>query len=173
MSSTYHKSYRKKSIFSTQNIILVCIGWGVLAILYFLLFSAQIPGADGTPKRAEWYVIGTNILEAIAYLGAGILCLRNWRSPQIASNRNLWLAMCIGMFSYFLGGVFFGYTELILKQDPSVSFGDIFFVITYLSVGVGIIFAVTSRRINLEIWQWIIVLAIAAFGSTVAWVISP
>ena len=128
MSSSYENSYRPQSIVTTGNIILLNIGWAVLALLYFLLFSAKVPGADGSESRAEWYVIGTNIFEAVAYLGAGILCLRNWRSPQIVSGRNVWLAIGIGMLSYFLGGIFFGYTEIILKKEPDVSIGDVFFV---------------------------------------------
>jgi len=157
---------------TTQNIVLASIGWGVLALLYFLLFSAKIPTPDGIERRANWYLIGTNILEAVAYLSAGLLCLRNWRSLQIASDRNVWLAMGIGMLSYFLGGIFFGYTEIILKEEPIVSLGDVFFVITYLLLGVGMILTVASRRINLERWQWMIVLAIGAFGSALAWLIS-
>ena len=172
MSSVYNKSYGPKSMFTTQNIILISIGWGVLALLYFLLFSAKIPSSDGMEKRAYWYVIGTNIFEAVAYLGAGILCLRNWRSPQMVSSRNVWLAMGIGMISYFLGGIFFGYTEIVKKEDPIVSIGDIFFVTTYVLLGMGMIWAVVSRRLNLEAWQWIIVLAIGAFGSAMAWLIS-
>ncbi|MDF2387015.1 hypothetical protein JMG10_36470 [Nostoc ellipsosporum NOK] len=172
MSSSYNNSYRSKSLFTNQNIVLLSIGWAVLALLYYLLFGAKVPGADGVESRAEWYVIGTNIFEALAYLGAGILCLRNWRSPQIVSSRNIWLAIAVGMLSYFLGGIFFGYTEIILKQEPDVSIGDVFFVLSYLSIGAGMILAVTSRRINLEKWQWLIVLAIGLFGSLLAWWIS-
>ncbi|MEO1374648.1 MAG: hypothetical protein AAFW70_10080 [Cyanobacteria bacterium J06635_10] len=172
MSSIYNKSDGSKSWFTTQNIILASIGWGVLAVLYFLLFSAKVPDVNGVAKRADWYVVGTNILEALAYLGAGILCLRNWRSRQIVSDRNVWLLFGIGMLSYFLGGIFFGYTEIVLKEEPFPSVGDIFFVVTYLLVGIGMILAVASRRINLEVWQWIIVLTIAAFGSALAWLIS-
>jgi hypothetical protein len=172
MSSAYDKSYRPKFMLTTQNIVLASIGWGVLALLYFLLFSARIPTSDGIERRADWYLIGTNVLEAVAYLGAGLLCLRNWRSPQIVSGRNVWLAIGVGMLSYFLGGIFFGYTEIVLKEEPIVSFGDVFFVITYILLGVGMILAVASRRINLEQWQWLIVLAIGAFGSALAWLIS-
>ena len=172
MSSIYNNSDRSKSWFNTQNIILASIAWGVLALLYFLLFSAKIPDAQGIEKRAEWYVIGTIFLETLAYLGAGILCLRNWRSRQIVSGRNVWLLFGIGMLSYFLGGIIFGYMEIVLKQDPFPSVADIFYVVTYLFVGIGMILAVASRRIKLEAWQWIIVLAIAAFGSALAWLIS-
>ncbi|HIK06311.1 MAG TPA: hypothetical protein IGS40_16605 [Trichormus sp. M33_DOE_039] len=173
MSSSYKNSPPlANSLFNTQNIILASIGWGVLALLYFLLFSAKVPGANGQETRAEWYVIGTNIFEALAYLGAGILCLRNWRSQQIVSSRNVWLAIAIGMISYFLGGIFFGYTEIVLQEEPDVSIGDVFFVLSYISLGVGMILAVAARRINLEKWQWLIVSAIGVFGSLLAWWIS-
>lgn len=172
MSSIYKKSDGSKSWFNTQNILLANIAWGVLALLYFLLFSAEVPNADGELRRASWYITGTNIFEALAYLGAGILCLRNWRSRQIVSGRNVWLLFGIGMLSYCLGGIIFGVIEIILKQDPTPSVADIFFVVTYLLVGIGMVLAVASRRINLEAWQWIIVLAIAAFGSALAWLIS-
>jgi hypothetical protein len=172
MSSSYNKIYRSASFFSNRNIILAGIGWAVLALLYFLLFSAKVPGPDGIETRADWYVIGTNIFEGLAYLGAGILCLRNWRSPQIVSSRNIWLAIGIGMFSYFLGGLFFGYTEIILDETPDVSIGDIFFVLTYISLIIGMILAVGSRRLNLEKWQLLIVSAIAVLGSVFAWWVS-
>ena len=172
MSSAYDKSYRLKSMLTTQNIVLVSIGWGVLALLYFLLFSAKIPDPDGIEKRADWYMIGTYILEAVAYLGAGLLCLRNWYSPQMVSGRNVWLAIGIGMLSYFLGGIFFDYKEIVLKEVPLVSWCDVFFVTTYLLLAVGMILAVASRRLNLETWQWIIVLTIGACGSALAWLIS-
>ncbi|MDB9374396.1 hypothetical protein [Nodularia sphaerocarpa] len=172
MSSSYDKFYRSQSILTNRNLILASIGWAVLALLYFLLFSAKVPGADGIETRADWYVIGTNIFEALAYLGAGVLCLRNWRSPQIVSSRNIWLAIAIGMFCYFLGGIIFGYTEIILNEEPDVSIGDVFFVLSYISLGVGMILAVASRRLNLEKWQLLIVSAIAVFGSLLAWWIS-
>ncbi|WP_414528340.1 hypothetical protein [Nodularia chucula] len=172
MSSSYDKTYRDQSIFSNRNLILAGIGWAVLALLYFLLFSAKVPGADGVESRADWYVFGTNIFEGLAYLGAGVLCLRNWRSPQIISSRNIWLAIAIGMFSYLLGGIVFGYTEIILDEEPDVSYADIFFVLTYISLGVGMILAVASRRLNLEKWQLLVVSAIAVLGSLLAWWIS-
>jgi hypothetical protein len=172
MNNSYENSFLSKSIFTTQNIVLANIGWAVLALLYFLLFSAKVPGADGIENRAEWYVIGTNIFEALAYLGASILCLRNWLSQQIVSGRNVWLLIGLGMLSYFVGGIIFGYTEIVLKNEPDVSVGDIFFVLSYLLLGAGMILAVASRRINLEKWQWLIVLAIAVSGSLLAWWIS-
>ena len=76
------------------------------------------------------------------------------------------------MFAYFLGGIVFGYTEIVLKQEPDVSVADVFFVLTYLCLGTGMILALFSSRINLEKWQWLIVVAVGVLGSFLAWWIS-
>lgn len=166
------KSSLSQSVFSTRNIILANLGWGIFSLLYFMLFSAKIQNGHGLEKRAEWYLIGTYILEAVAYLSAGILCLRNWHSSHIVNGRKVWLAIAIGMFSYFIGGIIFDYIEIILNKEELFSQADIFFIITYLFLGAGMILAVASRKIKLENWQWMIVLAIGAFGSSLAWLIS-
>ncbi len=174
MSSAQNKFHNSTSpsIFTTRNLVLASIGWGIFALLYFLLFSAKIQDGHGIEKRAQWYLIGTYILEAIAYLNAAILCMRNWRSSQIVNGRKVWLAIAIGMFSYFIGGIIFDYIEIVLNKGELFSQADIFFVITYLSLGAGMILAVASRKIKLEKWQWMIVLAIGALGSSLAWLIS-
>ncbi|MEM7553058.1 MAG: hypothetical protein AAF378_03000 [Cyanobacteria bacterium P01_A01_bin.84] len=171
MNSTYNKSYKEKSFLSTQNIILASLSLGILAVLYFLLFSAEIPTPEGL-RRPVWYRIGTYIFEISAFLFASYLCFKNWSSRKIVIGRHVWLTIGIGMLSYALGDIFFGYHEIILKKEPIISTGDIFFVITYLSVGLGMILTVVSRKINLEVWQWIIVLSIGIVGSVFAWVIS-
>ena len=162
----------EKSLLPVQAIVITAIVWGVLALLFYLLFSTELPGADGVPKRAYWYLIGTYVFEETAFLGASILCLRNWSSPNIVSGRNVWLSVGLGLLSYFLGTLLFGYWELGLHIKPDVSPGDAFYIATYLFLGWGMILAVKSRRLNLERWQWAIVAAIAVVGSLLAWVIS-
>ncbi|HLP87698.1 MAG TPA: hypothetical protein VK184_03700 [Nostocaceae cyanobacterium] len=171
MSKSYDSSYRSKSLLTTQNIILTCLGWAVLALLFFLLFSTKIL-INGEEKRFDWYLTGTTIFESVAFLGAGILCLRNWFSSQVVSNRLVWLFLGGGMLSYFIGGLVYTYIEQETGQSPDASVADIFFVLNYLFLGAGMIFAVISRRINLEKWQWVIVFAIGIFGSLIAWWIS-
>jgi len=172
MNNPSNKSSTPKSLLTTRNIVLAGIFWAAAALMYFLLFSAKIQGPDGIEKRADWYVMGTNIFEAVAYLGAAILCFRNWRSPQIVSGRNVWLGIGLGMFSYFLGGIIFGYWEIVLRAEPIVSPADIFFVLTYVFLIWGMILAVVSRRLNLEKWQWGIVAVIAVVGLLLVWLIS-
>jgi hypothetical protein len=168
MSSSSNKSVSPKPFLSVQTIVLSAVSWAVLALLFFLLFSVPAPGED----PPTWYAIGTYIFEEVAYLGAAILCLRNWRSPQIVSGRNVWLGIGLGMLSYFLGNLVLGYWELGLNQDPEVSPGDFFFVATYLFLGWGMLLAVLSRRLNLEKWQWAVVGAIAIVGGLLAWTVA-
>ena len=140
----------------------------MLALLFFLLFSVTLPGQD----RPQWYSIGTTVFEEVAYLTAAWLCFRNWRSPQIVSGRNVWLCIGLGMLFYFLGGLLFFYWETVLGQDADVSPGDFFYILTYIFLIVGIVLAVASRRLNLEIWQWGVVAVIAAISIVIAWFVS-
>jgi hypothetical protein len=174
MSRSYDKSSPVKPLLTTQNLVFACFSWAVLALLYFLLFNAKIPDPkqQGIEVRAQWYVIGTNIFEAVAYLGASLLCWRNWRSTQMVSSGKVWLLIGLGMFAYFIGGLVFGYIEIGLKQEPDVSIADIFFVLTYLCLGAGMALSLLSRRIHLEVWQWLIVAAVGGLGSFLAWLIS-
>ncbi|MCX5982590.1 hypothetical protein [Anabaena sp. AL93] len=174
MSKSYNNSSPVKSLSTTQNLISAGVSWAFLALLYFLLFSAKIPDPvqRGIEVHAQWYVIGTNIFKAVAYLVASLLCWRNWRGTQMVSSGKVWLSIGLGMFAYFIGGLVFGYTEIVLKQDPDVSIADIFFVLTYLCLGNGMALALVSRRINLAARQWLIVAAVGALGSFLAWLIS-
>lgn len=166
-------SHRSKFILTTQSIIFASLTWAILALLYFLLFSAKIATEVNAPEtRQAWYVIGTDIFEAVAFLSAGILCLRNWLNPQIISSRNVWLSIGLGMLAYFCGGLVFDYTEIFLQEDPDISLGDVFFVLTYLLLITGMVLAVVPRRINLEKRQWLVILAIGIVGSGLSWWIS-
>ena len=170
MSST---SQQKSSIISTllsaQTLVIIGIGWAVLALLFFLLFSITPSG-----ELPLWYSIGTYIFELGAFLIAALVCYRNWQSPQMVSGRNVWLGIGLGTFFYFLGGVLFGLWELVWALDPAVSFADVFYILSYLMLGWGMITAVTSKRLNLEVWQWTTLAGVAIAGITLAtWVADP
>ncbi len=157
-----------KAFFSVQTIVLSEIVWAVLALLFFLLFSATLPGQE----HPVWYSFGTTVFEEVAYFTAAWLCFRNWRSPQIVSGRNVWLCIGLGMLFYFLGGLFFFYWETVLGQEADVSPGDFFYVLTYIFLIVGILLAVASRRLNLELWQWGVVAVIAAISIVISWFVA-
>ncbi|HEY9808939.1 MAG TPA: hypothetical protein V6D13_06315 [Halomicronema sp.] len=171
MSSTSEKSTSpQQSFLSAQTLVIAGLVWAVMALLFFLLFS--VPDASG--EKPMWYVIGTYIFECGSLLAAALLCFRNWRSPQIVSGRNVWLGIGLGVFSYFIGNLLFGCWELVWGLDPDVSLGDVFYIISYFLLAWGMILAVISRRLNLELWQWAVLAGIAAGGITLAvWVASP
>lgn len=167
MISPLNKLSSAKFPLSFQTIVLAAIVWGVLALLFYLLFSVPIE-VDGVSRRADWYVIGTYVFKQVAYLGAIILCFRNWRSPTIISDRNFWLGIGFGMLSYLLGNLILGYWELVLHQDPILSPADLFFVGIYLFLAWSMILVVSSRRLNLERWQWSLVVGIGLIGIVLA-----
>lgn len=161
MSSSVEKSSGAQPILTGSNIVYAGIAWAVAALLFFLWFSI---GDD----RPFWYQIGTYIFEQLPFLGAALLCYRNFGSPQIASGRNVWWGIGLGMLSFFLGNLLFGWWEMGWGLSPDVSLGDFFFIFFYLFLGWGMILAVLPRRLNLELWQWGVVGAIGAVGIALA-----
>ncbi len=165
MSSTSEKSSTSPSLLSAQTLVIAGIVWAVMALLFFLLFSVPFSEEEGLPL---WYSIGTYIFECGAYLGAALVCFRNWQSPHMVSGRNVWLGIGLGMLFYFIAGVLFGIWELYFELDPDVSPADAFYLGSYVVLIGGMVIAVTSKRLNLEIWQWGLLAGIAAFGIAVA-----
>ena len=157
------KKSSKKSPLTARNIVIAGVAWSIAALLFFLLYSADPP---------DWYSPVTYVFECVAYLAAALLCLRNWRSTQIVSGRNVWLGIGMGMLSYLIGNLLFGLWELVWQQDPAVSPGDLFFLLTYVCLSWGMILAVTTRRLNLEIKQWLIVAGIGILGIVLAVLVS-
>ncbi|MDX2228585.1 MAG: hypothetical protein NW220_03035 [Leptolyngbyaceae cyanobacterium bins.349] len=162
--SSVEKTPGSKSFLSVQVIVLGLVGWAVLALLFFALFGITARGET----RPLWYSLGTSIFEATAFLVAALLCFRNWGSSQIVSGRSVWLNIGLGMFFYFLGNLLFSYWELSLGLEPAVSPGDFFFVLTYIFLLIGMVQAVFSRRLNLELWQKGVVAGIAIVGIAIA-----
>ncbi len=171
MSSTSQKvSNIWQALLSSQTLVIAGIVWGFVSLMFFLLFSATIPGAD----NPSWYVDGTYVLELGAFLFAGLLCLRNWLSPRIVSGRNVWAGICIGMFSYLIAGLLFGLWERLFQLSVDVSPADFFYLLSYVAIGISMILAVISRRLNLEIWQWAVLAGIIVAGTAFAiWLSNP
>lgn len=167
MSSSVEKPSETASLLTGQNVVYAGIAWAVTSLLFFLLFSISSPGEE----RPLWYMIGTYLLELLPFLAAACLCYRNWRSPNIASGRNVWLGIGLGMVCYFIGGLIFGVWELYWELNADVSPADLFYLLVYAFVGWGMVLAILPRRLNLETWQWLTITAIAVLGIALAvWV---
>ncbi|HEY9672828.1 MAG TPA: hypothetical protein V6D11_15400 [Waterburya sp.] len=168
MSSSVEKSSAPQSPLSSQTIVYGGIAWSVISLLFFLLFSIR-PSGEESPL---WYLIGTYVLETLPFLGAALLCFKNWSSPQIASGRNVWLGIGLGMISWFIANLIFGVWELYFGLDPDVSPADLFYITFYMFLSWGMVLAVLPRRLNLEVRQWITIGAIASVGIALAvWVL--
>lgn len=161
------KTPGSSSAIPVQTIVIIAILWAVFSLLFFLLFSVPLPGQG----RPEWYGITTYFLENIAFLGASILCFRNWRSPLIVSGRTVWLLIGLGMLSFFIGNLILGQWEIGWGKEPDASPADLFFLLMYLLVGAGMFLAVSSRKLNLAIWQWLAVIGVGVLGVVIAWFI--
>jgi hypothetical protein len=148
------------NLLTGQNIVFVGLAWSAATIFFFLSFSITLPGEDSP----LWYSLGTYILETLPYGLAAWLCYRNWKSPQIASGREVWFFIGLGLGSYFLANFLFGIWELYFGLDPEISPADLFYVAFTIFVGWGMILAVLPRRLNLELKQWGIIAIVATVG---------
>ncbi len=174
----------------TQNIIWAAIGWAALALMFYLFLSAPTDGphiikpeeckkiVENLVVRPNWYRYGTYIFQTVAIACSGILCLRNWRSPKIISGRNVWLGLGLGILSWGIGNLIFGYLDFqyqsgliaggakgakgLIETFPSIA--DIFFTATYVFLSWGMAMSVFGRRLNLYPQQWSIVGAVGLAG---------
>lgn len=164
-SKSSQSSSRSKAILSVQNIILASVAWGLIALFIFLFGSPIVP-------RPLWYTTSTYLLENIAFLCAGLLCFRNWRSSQIVSGRTVWLLIALGMVFYFVANLLLWWWERSLGYAPDVSPADLFYLSSYVLLGLGMLMAVTSKQLNLSVFQWLLIASIAVIGVFVAYFVS-
>lgn len=166
MSSSVEKSPESESLLNGQNVIYIGIAWAVLSLLLFIAGIVSPEVGDSL-----WYLIGTYVAECTPFIFAVGLCYRNWRSPKIVSGRNVWLFLGLGILSYFIADLIFGFWEVYWGLDPEISPADFFYMAFYILLGCGMLLSVFSRRLNLEGWQWATLSAIAAIGMALAiWV---
>jgi hypothetical protein len=179
---------------STQYIIWAAIGWAALALMFYLFLSAPTDGphiikpeecnkaVKDFVARPNWYRYGTYIFQTVAIAFSGILCLRNWRSSKIISGRNVWLGLGIGIISWGIGNLIFGYLDFkyqsgliasgakgakdLVNTFPSIA--DVFFTATYVFLSWGMAMSVIGKRLNLYPKQWGIVGAVGLVGIILA-----
>ncbi|MBF2018699.1 MAG: hypothetical protein IGR93_00940 [Hydrococcus sp. C42_A2020_068] len=153
---------------SFSSVVLIGTLWALLTVYLALAFGMPMPG-DKVPR---WYSIVSYILEEGAFLGAGWLCLRNWRLPQIISDRNVWLFLGLGTLLYLMATLIFMYWEIGLERAPNVSLADPFYMVSYLLLLWGMFLALKSRGLHLRAWQWVVLAAVAASAIGFGWQIA-
>lgn len=159
------KQSSSSSLLSNNVLITIGVLWALLAIFVFLFFSVLPEGADSRPA---WYLNTITIIETGAFLFSSFLCFRNWQSSQIVSGRGVWLSIGIGLLLYAGGNLFFYLWNNVFGLDPSVSFGDFFYLLSYVFLAIGMFKAVLPRRLNLDAKQWAVVVIIGLLGIALA-----
>lgn len=162
------KSSSSRLLLNFKNVVVIGILWAIVTLILALAFGLPPLGQ----KAPEWYLIVSYILEEGAYLGAALLCFRNWNYRHIVSDRNIWLCFGWGTLIYLVANIIFAYWDLVLKRAPDVSLADPFFILAYLFLLLGMLLAVKSRGFYLKIWQWSVLALVAAIAIWLGWLVS-
>jgi hypothetical protein len=162
---------RWEHLWQTKNVIYWAFAWTALSLFIYIFFSGPAQGVE----RPFWYRIFTAyILQNVPTLFAGLLCLRNGLSRRMPSGSQVWLLTGIALISYFFGNIFFSSWELVWQLNSTGSLGDPFFCIFYICLSLAIVIAIASKRVQLKIYQWLIVIGIGIYAITIAmWILKP
>ena len=75
----------KKGITPAKGFIVSSNTWGILTLLYCLIFSIRASKTYDVVKHPECYILGICIVKAADCLAASILHPRNWHDLQMVS----------------------------------------------------------------------------------------
>jgi hypothetical protein len=153
------------SILDKKNVIRFSLIWIVLSLVIFLSFGTSMEGTG----RPDWYrAVTAYPIQNIPVILASILCLRNGLSRRMPSGSKVWLLIGIALLCYFIGNMFFSSWELVWQLSSTGSLGDPFFVLFYVFLAAAMIVAITSKRSNLNIYQWFLVGIIGVYAASLA-----
>jgi hypothetical protein len=162
---------RYEYLWRKENAFYWAFGWAALSLFTYIFFSGPAQGSD----RPFWYRIFTAyVLQNVPTLVAGLLCIRNGLSQRMPSGSQLWLLIGIALLSYFTGNIFFSSWELVWHLNSTGSLGDPFFVIFYICLSLGMLTALASKRVKLNIYQWAIVAGVTVYAAIILlWALKP
>jgi hypothetical protein len=156
---------RWDSILDKKNVIRFSSIWIVLSLVIFLSFGTSMEGTG----RPDWYrAVTAYPIQNIPIILASILCLRNGISRRMPSGSKVWLLIGIALLCYFIGNMFFSSWELVWQLSSTGSLGDPFFVLFYVFLTAAMIVAITSKRSNLNIYQWFLVAIVGVYAASLA-----
>jgi hypothetical protein len=121
-------------------------------------------------EKPLWYYLGVMFSEEGAFFFAAYLCWRNWLCSRLLSDRQIWLFLALGLAAQAISNLVYYFWELILGGNPDLSIANFGYLVTYLSLLWGMLQAVNFRRIELSIWQWIVLLEILFGAVWLAWI---
>src|SRR5687767_6433667 len=129
---------------ATAGVLLAAAAAGVLAHASFTLLGLAKPGLDRLFN--EWLYDGVIVAAALACLLRGIL-VREERIP--------WLVIAAGVWMWALGDVYWNFKLAKLDEIPYPSLADLFYVVGYLPLYVGIAMLTRARLARYEASLWL------------------
>jgi hypothetical protein len=165
------KLHRWEYLWRKQNLIYWAFAWAGLSILTYIFFGGA---AQSTDRPLLYRIFTAYILQNVPTICAGLLCLRNGFSQQMISGKEVWSLVGTALIAYFFGNIFFSSWELIWHLNSTGSLGDPFFVIFYICMGLAMLSAIISKRVQLKLYQWAIVLGVSIYAATILmWILKP
>ncbi|MCY3410062.1 MAG: hypothetical protein INQ03_00365 [Candidatus Heimdallarchaeota archaeon] len=108
------------------------VGIITYSIIRFVLAFLQVVEEDKWVIFTDIEAIVVSLLAAIAIFASAMVFERS------SNNFKIQILLSLGFFLYSLGEFFWGFYELILEIDPYPSIADLFYLIAYLPLIVGI-----------------------------------
>ncbi len=143
---------------ATAGVLLAGAAAGVLAHASFTLLGLGKPGLGRLFN--EWLYDGVIVAAALACLMRGIL---------VREERAAWLVIAAGVWMWTLGDIYWNLELARLDEIPYPSLADLFYVVGYLPLYVGIAMLTRARLARFEASLWldgmIAALAVAAAGA--------
>jgi hypothetical protein len=165
------KLHRWEHLWRKQNLIYWAFAWAGLSIFTYIFFGGA---AQSTDRPFLYRIFTAYVLQNVPTVCAGLLCLRNGFSQRMISGKQVWLLVGIALLAYFLGNIFFSSWELIWHLNSTGSLGDPFFVIFYICMSLAMLSAIVSKRVQLKLYQWAIVLGVSIYAGTILlWILKP
>jgi hypothetical protein len=130
-------------------------GKGVLSSRTFALGAAALAVIvasaivirSGSGEGGGFHAIIASLPDIVTSAAAGILCL--WAAFRFGREESLhrqWLFIGIGMSALCVGDTIYAIIEATSTEAPYPSIADIFYVASFVSLGVGLLLAVMSFR---------------------------
>lgn len=147
---------------SVRTLIIAGVGMA-LALGLFVLARSGVGGEENAALIANLpSVIGVGFAFA-----AALWCALQFKAGE--SLRRQWLFLSLGAGSYFLGMVVWTYYEAALFQEaPFPGLPDVFFLLVFPFLGIGVFTALTSFRKLFDIRPALVISAVACLLATAA-----
>lgn len=93
---------------------------------------------------AEWWQAMVYVLAPATTVAGGLVAVKEYGLRSLQGK--IILVIVLGIFSWFVGEVFWTYYELVAKTDPYPSAADWFYLLGYVPLGIGLLWELKFLR---------------------------